>query len=234
MIKIRKSDEIYYKSGGWFDARWHFSFDDYYDPDNMGFGTMRVFNDDRLVPGAIWPMHPHRDIEGLTYVAEGTFRHADSLGNGGVFAAGSVQRMTLGSGANHSEQNGSEAEPVRFIQVWIMPRERGLPPSVEQKELTKADRTNRLLRAIGPDREGGSVLVHQDAAMYLSHLEAGKPVEHEFRLDFGGYLFVVAGSVTVNGQPLDNGDAAMIDGWRIFIKAREDSELVMMEVKVHG
>ena len=235
MIKIRKGDEIYHKSGGWFDARWHFSFDDYYDPNNMGFGTMRVFNDDRLVPGAIWPMHPHRDIEGLTYVAEGTFRHADSLANGGVFPAGSVQRMTLGSGAQHSEQNGSETEPLRFIQVWIMPRERGLPPSVEQKELTKADRTNRLLRAIGPDREGGSVLVHQDAAMYLSHLEAGKSVEHEFRPDFGGYLFVVAGAVTVNGQPLDNGDAAMIaEERRIVIEAREDSELLMIEVQVRG
>jgi redox-sensitive bicupin YhaK (pirin superfamily) len=114
-----------------------------------------------------------------------------------------------------------------------MPRERGLPPSVEQKELTKADRTNRLLRAIGPDREGGSVLVHQDAAMYLSHLEEGRSVEHEFRSDFGGYLFVVAGSVTVNGQPLDNGDAAMIvDEPRIVIEAPEDSELVMIEVQV--
>jgi quercetin 2,3-dioxygenase len=235
VIKIRKGDEIYHKSGGWFDARWHFSFDNYYDPNNMGFGTMRVFNDDRLVPGAIWPMHPHRDIEGLTYVAEGTFRHADSMGNGGVFPAGSVQRMTLGSGAQHSEQNGSETEPVRFIQVWIMPRERGLPPSVEQKELTKADRTNRLLRAIGPDRGGGGVLVHQDAAMYLSHLETGKSVEHEFRPDFGGYLFVVAGSVTVNRLPVDNGDAAMIvDEPRVVIEAREDSELVMIEVQTRG
>jgi redox-sensitive bicupin YhaK (pirin superfamily) len=165
--------------------------------------------------------------------ARARIRHADSLGNGGVFPAGSVQRMTLGSGANHSEQNGSETEEVRFIQVWIMPRERGLPPSVEQKELTKADRTNRLLRAIGPDREGGSVLVHQDAAMYISHLEAGKSVEHEFQPNFGGYLFVLAGAVTLNGQPLDNGDAAMItDEARVAIEAREDSELVMMEVQV--
>lgn len=104
MIKTQNSDEIYHKSGGWFDARWHFSFDDYYDPDNMGFGTMRVFNDD-------WPMHPHRDIEGLTYVAEGTFRHADSLGNGGVFPAGSVQRMTLGSGAQPRSRTARRQSP---------------------------------------------------------------------------------------------------------------------------
>jgi len=127
MISFRRKDEIYHKEGGWFAANWHFSFDEYFDPQNMGFGTLRVFNDDRLVPGAVWPMHPHRDIEGLTYVVEGTFKHADSLGNGGVLPAGSVQRMTLGSGAYHSEQNGSQTEPIRFIQMWIMPRERGLP-----------------------------------------------------------------------------------------------------------
>ena len=116
MIQVRRGSEIYHKEGGWFSANWHFSFDEYHDPENMGWGTLRVFNDDRLVPGAVWPMHPHRDIEGLTYVVEGTFKHADSLGNGGVLPAGSVQRMTLGSGAYHSEQNGSQTEPIRFIQ----------------------------------------------------------------------------------------------------------------------
>ena len=234
MIKVRKSDEIYAKEGGWFSAKWHFSFDEYYDPDNMGFGTMRVFNDDRLVPGAIWPMHPHRNIEGLTYVAEGWFRHADSLGNGGVFQKGAVQRMTLGSGANHSEQNGSETETVRFIQIWIMPAEQNLPPSVEQKQFSEADRTNRLLRAIGPDREGGSVLVHNDASMYVSRLDAGKSLEHEFRPEMGAYFYVLEGGpVTVNATSLDNGDAAMI--WqepRIKIEAQQTSELIMMEVRV--
>jgi redox-sensitive bicupin YhaK (pirin superfamily) len=233
MIKVRSADSIYHKEGGWFDARWHFSFDEYYDPENMGFGTMRVFNDDRLIPGAIWPMHPHRDIEGLTYVAEGTFRHQDSLGNGGVFPAGSVQRMTLGSGAYHSEQNASETEPVRFIQIWIMPRERGLEPSVEQKEFTTADRANRLLRAIGPDRDGGSILVHQDASMYLSHLEPGANVTHSFEPHFGGYLYLIAGAVALNGKPLAQGDAAVItDEESLEIEATAESELIMMEVQV--
>ena len=233
MIKIRPADSIYHKEGGWFDARWHFSFDEYYDPENMGFGTMRVFNDDRLVPGAIWPMHPHRDIEGLTYVAEGTFRHEDSLGNGGVFPAGSVQRMTLGSGAYHSEQNASETEPVRFIQIWIMPRERGLPPEVEQKEFTAEDRTNTLLRAIGPDREGGSILVHQDASMYLSRLDAGTAVSHSFDRAFGGYLYLIEGGLTLNGKPLTTGESAMItDEAALEIAASGTSELIMMEVRV--
>jgi len=233
MIRVRPADSIYHKEGGWFSANWHFSFDEYYDPENMGFGTMRVFNDDRLIPGAIWPMHPHRNIEGLTYVAEGTFRHQDSLGNGGVFPAGSVQRMTLGSGAYHSEQNGSETEPIRFIQIWIMPRERDLPPEVEQKEFTREGRTNRLLRAIGPDREGGSVLVHQDASMYLSRLDPGVTVTHDFRPSFGGYLFLIEGAVTLNGKALAQGEAAMItDERRLEIAAGETSELIMMEVQV--
>ena len=128
MITIRRDAEIYEREGGWFQARWHFSFDEYFDPEWMSFGDLRVFNDDRLVPGAIWPMHPHRDIEGLTYVVEGSFRHADNLGNDGVLPAGSAQRMTLGAGAWHSEQNASETEPMRFIQMWIRPAERGLPP----------------------------------------------------------------------------------------------------------
>jgi hypothetical protein len=234
-IKIRKAGTIYRKQGGWFDARWHFSFDDYHDPEYMGFGTMRVFNDDRLIAGAVWPMHPHRDIEGLTYVAEGTFKHEDSMGNDGVLPAGSVQRMTLGSGAYHSEQNGSESEPMRFIQVWIMPNERGLSPENEQKVLGLEDRRNRLLRAIGPDREGGSILVHNDAAMFICHLDAGKSVDHDFRPNFGGYLYVLAGGASVNGETLANGDAAMIwDEPRIAIEAPEDAELIMMEVQVRA
>jgi len=233
VIKVRHRDEIYHKEGGWFAANWHFSFDEYHDPANMGFGTMRVFNDDRLVPGAVWPMHPHRDIEGLTYVVEGTFKHADSLGNDGILPAGSVQRMTLGSGAYHSEQNGSQTEPIRFIQIWIMPRERGLPPGVEQKVFTPQERTNRLLLAIGPDRAEGSILVHQDASMYISRLEAGKAVEHAFRDGFGAYLFLIEGAASLNGRPVETGEAAMIwDEERLAIQARQPSELIMVELKV--
>lgn len=233
MIRVRKKDEIYHKEGGWFSANWHFSFDEYYDPKNMGFGTLRVFNDDRLIPGAVWPMHSHRDIEGLTYVVEGTFKHEDSLGNDGLLPAGSVQRMTLGSGAYHSEQNGSQTEPMRFIQMWIMPRERGLAPSVEQKVFTVEERTNRLLRAIGPERSGGSVLVHQDAAVYICRLEAGRALEHKFRPGFGAYLFVISGEVSVNERVVSEGDVAMVwDEPRLRIDARATSELIMVEVEV--
>ncbi len=233
MIAIRSKETIYHKEGGWFSANWHFSFDEYYDPENMGFGTLRVFNDDRLVPGAIWPMHPHRDVEGLTYVVEGTFRHQDSLGNGGVLSAGSVQRMTLGSGAYHSEQNGSETEPLHFIQMWIIPEVRGLPPSVEQKEFTKGDRTNRLLEVIGPEGRGAAVKVHRDASVYVAYLEAGKAVEHAIEECHGAYVFLIEGEVDLNGERLTAGDAATVrDERRLAITARQPSELIMVRVEV--
>ncbi len=232
MIIVRRDKEIYAAEGGWFSARWHFSFDTYRDPDNMGWGTLRVFNDDRLIPGAIWPLHPHRDIEGLTYVVEGTFKHDDNLGNNGVIPAGSVQRMTLGSGAWHSEQNGSNDASMRFIQMWIMPAQRGLTPEVEQKVFTKEQRTDRLLEVISP-QGGDVVLVHQDARVYVSFLNEGTQVEHPFRPGFGAYLYVISGSIRLNDDELNTGDAAKIGGEdRIVVRALAPTELIMVEVEL--
>ncbi|MGH2528356.1 MAG: pirin family protein [Actinomycetota bacterium] len=231
MVEIRRDAEIYAKDGGWFSARWHFSFDEYFAPANMGFGTLRVFNDDRLIPGAVWPLHPHRDIEGLTYVVEGTFRHQDDVGGPpGMLPAGSVQRMTLGSGAWHSEQNGSDTERLRFIQMWIMPAERGLPPEVEQKEFAKQDRTDRLLKAISGEG-GDAVLVHQDAAVYVSSMNAGTKLEHAFDAGHGAYLYVIEGVLLVNDEKLGTGDAAKIhDEPAITLEAEAPTELLMVEV----
>lgn len=233
MIEIRRDAEIYGKDGGWFSARWHFSFDEYLDPGNMGFGTLRVFNDDRLIPGAVWPLHPHRDIEGLTYVVDGTFRHEDDVGGSpGMLPAGSVQRMTLGSGAWHSEQNGSDTEPLRFIQLWIMPAERGLPPGVEQKAFTKQDRTDRLLKAIS-GQGGDAVLVHQDAAVYLSSMNPGTKLEHAFDAGHGAYLYVIEGALRLNDEKLETGDAAKIsDEPAITLEAEAPTELLMVEVRL--
>lgn len=231
MIQVRRADEIYRAEGGWFSARWHFSFDRYRDPENMGFGNMRVFNDDRLVPGAIWPLHPHRDIEGLTYVVEGTFRHEDDVGGPpGPLPAGSVQRMTLGSGAWHSEQNASETEPMRFIQIWIMPNERELPPGVEQRVFTNEDRTDRLLRAISPEG-GDAVLVHGNASVYISSLTRGTPVKHEVPDGMGEYLYVISGDLSVGGERLATGDAAKIAEEPVVdLQAEDATELIMVEV----
>jgi redox-sensitive bicupin YhaK (pirin superfamily) len=231
MITVLRDKEIYDIEGGWFHARWHFSFDRYFDPEWTRLGTLRVFNDDRLVPGAVWPMHPHRDIEGITYVVEGTFRHADDLGGEYLLLpAGSAQRMTLGSGAWHSEQNASDAEPMRFIQMWIIPRERGLPPSVEQKVFTETDRRDRWLRIVsGADAE--SVLVHQDAAVYVSSLSAGTSLDHEFPPGTGGYLYVISGGISLNGEDLETGDAARVEREPgIEVQAREPAELILVEV----
>ncbi|MGH2499264.1 MAG: pirin family protein [Candidatus Limnocylindria bacterium] len=219
-IVLRPRRSLFHAEGGWFSANWHFSFDRYWDEANMGIGHLRVFNDDRLVPGAAWPMHPHRDIEGITYVAEGTFEHADSMGNGGILPPGSVQRATLGSGMEHSERNGSQTEPMRFIQMWIIPSRRGLPPSIEQRSYGEDSRRDRLLPVLVPAQGYGApdapasadaVTVHQDAAVYAGLLSPRASVSHRFRTGFGGYLFIVHGDAEIAGAgPLDEGGAAKI------------------------
>jgi len=192
-----------------------------------------VFNDDRLIPGAIWPLHPHRDIEGLTYVVEGSFRHEDDHGGApGPLPAGSVQRMTLGSGAWHSEQNASETEPMRFIQIWIMPAQRGLEPNVEQKVFTTEDRTDKLLKAISGEG-GDAVLVHQDANVYLSRMNEGTELQHPFDADQGAYVYVIGGSLELNDEKLGTGDAAKIEGEsEIRLRASDPTELIMVEVRL--
>jgi redox-sensitive bicupin YhaK (pirin superfamily) len=230
-ILVRRDSEIASVDGGWFKARWHFSFDRYYDPENMGIGTLRVFNHDTLAPGAIWPMHPHEDIEGITYVVAGTFRHADSADNGGVFDAGAVQRLTLGSGLLHSEQNASETEPVQFIQMWILPDRRGLPPSLDQRQFTAEDRHNRFLQVLRPEgTEGEGVTVHQDASVYISQLDPKVAVEHEFRPGRGGYFYLIQGEIELNGERLVTGDAAKVLGEGLLrIRALEPSELILVD-----
>ena len=230
MITHRPADSIFATDGGWFSARWHFSFDQYRDPAWMGVGPLRVFNDDRLIPGAIWPLHPHRDIEGITYVIEGTFRHEDSAGNGGILLPGAIQRATLGRGMWHSEQNGSETEPMRFLQFWILPDTADLEPSVEQRQLTVEDRTNRLLRVIGP--EGGDVIkVHQDASVHVARLEPGVAVEHPLGEGRAAYVYLIDGRATLDGRPLATGDAAVVADEPVQLVGGETAaELILVDV----
>jgi redox-sensitive bicupin YhaK (pirin superfamily) len=232
MLTIRRDKEIHLESGGWFTARWHFSFDHYRDQANDRFGAMRVFNDDRLVPGAIWPLHPHKDVEGLTYVVEGTFRHEDSVGGPpGPLPAGSVQRMTLGSGAYHSEQNASPDEPMRFIQIWILPDTPDLEPSVEQQVFTTGDRTDRLLEVISPRGEPPAVMVHQDASVLVSRLNPGVEVGHRIGAGRGVYAYLIDGEATFDGEPVATGDAAKVtDQDTLRIRATAPSELILVDV----
>lgn len=228
---VRRDSEIHDKAGGWFRARWHFSFDDYRDPDNDSFGAMRVFNDDRLIPGAVWPLHPHRDVEGLTYVVAGLFGHQDNVGGPfGPLQAGSVQRMTLGSGALHSELNASKTEPMRFIQIWILPDTADLQPGVEQRVFTRDDRANRLLKVIG--LEGGeAVLVHQDASVLVASLDPGVEVSHAIGEGRGVYGYLIEGQASFGGEQLSTGDAVkVIDESVLRISADEPSELILVDV----
>ncbi len=247
-IEIRPRDSIFEADGGWFLARWHFSFDYFHDPANMHWGPLRVFNDDTLVPGAVWPMHPHRDIEGITYVAEGTFEHADSRGNGGVLLPGSVQRATLGSGMMHSERNHSQTEPMRFIQMWLMPARRGLEPSIEQRSYSEDERRNVLKPVLvpapgfgGPDApaDGDAVTVHQDAGVYAGLLEAGFELTHRLRDGFGAYLMLVHGNATLSspnaqGGVVDEKGAAKIGAvGEIALKAgARGAEVLLVEVRL--
>jgi hypothetical protein len=231
MITVRRDSDIHDTDGGWFRARWHFSFDDYRDPENDSFGAMRVFNDDRLVPGAVWPLHPHRDVEGLTYVVEGLFGHQDNVGGAyGPLPAGSVQRMTLGSGALHSELNASPTEPMRFIQIWILPDTAGLTPGVEQRVFTTEDRTNRLLKVIGP--EGGEVVkVHQDASVHVARLESGTEVSHAIGPGRGVYGYLIQGAAAFGDEQLASGDAVKVtDEAALPIRATQVSELILADV----
>jgi redox-sensitive bicupin YhaK (pirin superfamily) len=231
MITVRRDQDIHDTSGGWFRARWHFSFDTYRDPENDSFGAMRVFNDDRLIPGAVWPLHPHRDVEGLTYVVEGTFGHQDNVGGPfGPLPAGSVQRMTLGSGALHSELNASETEPMRFIQIWILPESGDLTPGVEQRAFTKEDRTDRLLKVIGP--EGGEVVkVHQDASVHVASLAPGIEVVHDIGPGRGVYGYLIEGAATFGDEELTTGDAVKVTHEpRLAIRASAPSELILVDI----
>ena len=248
MIVLRPRATIHYTDGGWFSAYWHFSFDQYADPDNTWFGDLRVFNDDTLVPGAVWPMHPHRDIEGITYVAEGMFEHADLRGNGGILPPGSVQRATLGYGMEHSEGNASATEPMRFIQMWIIPSERGLEPSIEQRSFDGPSRRGRWLPVLVPaDGYGGAdspsnpeaVTVHQDAAVFASLLDPGQTLSHRFRPDFQGYLFVVHGaahlvtdSSTDVGELGEGGAAKVVSEPGFSVRSGDEgSELLLVETR---
>jgi redox-sensitive bicupin YhaK (pirin superfamily) len=234
-IAIREADTIWHEQGGWFDARWHFSFDRYRDPEQLGVGALRVFNDDRIVAGAEWPMHPHQDIESLTYVVEGSFLHADSLGNNGRLAPGAAQVMTVSHrGDQHSEKNGSPDEQMRFIQFWILPSVRGLETRVQQRQYTIADRTDRWLQIMGPAGTDGLDLA-QDARALVAHLTDAGRLEHTFEEGRGGYLYVIDGRAKLDGESLGTGDAAKVTGATdLTLTTDVAAELILVDVPLHA
>lgn len=229
MVKIRRAKEIFHEDGGWFDARWHFSFSGYRDPEQMGVGALRVFNDDRIVPGADWPMHPHWDLESLTYVVEGHFLHADSLGNNGHLGPGAAQVMTFSPrGDQHSERNGSDTEPLRFIQFWILPST-SVETTVQQRQFDVPDRTDRWLQIMGPAGEDGLNLA-QDARVAVSRI-TGAALEYSFGPGRGGYLYVIDGAAAAGDDDLAVGDAMKIHGPEdITLTSPDHAEVILVDV----
>src|SRR5215510_1385542 len=175
-----QAEERGHADHGWLDTKHTFSFADYYDPRFMGFGALRVINDDRVAPGEGFPPHSHRDMEIVTYVLEGALRHQDSMGNGSIIKPGEVQRMSAGTGVTHSEYNASDKEPVHLLQIWILPRRAGLPTGYEQKLFADDEKRGRLRLVASPDGADGSVRIQQDARMFAAILKGEKPVTHDF------------------------------------------------------
>jgi redox-sensitive bicupin YhaK (pirin superfamily) len=236
MIQFIKSDERYYADHGWLKTRHHFSFSDYYDPQNIHWGALRVFNDDIVEPGQGFGMHPHRDMEIVTIMLEGTLEHRDSLGNRGVLRPGEVQVMSAGRGITHSEFNHSTSEPLRLLQLWIFPRTKGLAPRWEQKEFPLAARAGRLLPVVTAREANGAewadaLRIDQDAQIFLSSLRAGEEVTHAGRAGRKGYLFVISGGMDVNSQPAAAGDQARIaDEPSLRIRATNEAELILLDL----
>lgn len=232
MQTIRRASERGRANFGWLDSRHTFSFGEYYDPAHMGFGALRVINDDRVAPGGGFPTHPHRDMEIVSYVLEGALAHKDSLGNGSTIEPGDVQRMSAGTGIAHSEYNASNKQPVHFLQIWFLPEKRGLAPGYEQKNFDADAKRDRLRLVASPDGREGSVTIRSDAALYVSLLGEGAKVSHRIASGRGAWLHVARGSVAVGDAILSEGDGLQVTdeaGIEIVGKAAE-SEILLFDL----
>ena len=236
MIEIRRREDIFNIQEDWFEGFWHFSFgvppQGYYDPANTNFGTLRVFNVDTLVPGGVWPMHPHQNIEVITYCLDGEFQHADNNGKGGVLMKGDVQHTTVGRGMLHEEINHRKDVPMTFLQIWIQPSEADLEPSMQQRAVELRDRLNRFLTLVS-DKDPDALPIAQDAEFVVAGLEKGRSASYDLADGYGAYLLVASGQVQLDGETASDGDAVMItDTPVVEVKAVRDSELAMVVVRV--
>ena len=231
MIALRRAESRGHAQHGWLDSFHSFSFADYYDPEHMGFGPLRVINEDRVQPGMGFGTHGHRDMEILSYVLDGTLEHKDSIGTGSVILPGDVQRMSAGRGVRHSESNPSRTEGVHFLQIWIEPNVTGVEPGYEQTHIGSDEKRGRLRLIASPDGAGGSVTIHQDACVYAALLDGAEGVTHQLARGRRAYLHVVRGSVAVNGSSLGAGDAAKIEGEEaIRVDRAADAEILLFDL----
>jgi redox-sensitive bicupin YhaK (pirin superfamily) len=212
MQQIRRSDERGYADHGWLKSFHTFSFADYFDPKHVDFGPLRVINEDRVQPGAGFGTHAHRDMEILTYVLSGSLAHKDSMGNGSTIRPGDVQRMSAGRGVQHSEFNASNSEPVHFLQIWIMPSERGIEPGYEERHFSEQERRGQLRLIASSDRAQGSVLIHQDARIYAGLFDGAESARLQIAPHRRVYVHLARGQIIADGLALAGGDALKLSG----------------------
>jgi redox-sensitive bicupin YhaK (pirin superfamily) len=231
MIAIRKSSDRGHADHGWLDTHFTFSFADYDDVKHVQFRTLRVMNDDRVAGGGGFPMHPHRDMEIVTYVLEGALEHRDSMGNGSVIRPGDVQYMSAGTGVTHSEFNASEKDPVHLYQIWMFPDKTGYKPAYDQKNFSAAEKQGQLRLLASPDGRGGSVKIRQDNELYATILGANESVRHELKPDRHAYVQVARGSVKLNGKLLNEGDGAAISAEKsLELIGVKDAEVLLFDL----
>jgi len=230
-MQIRRAGERGHFNHGWLDTSHTFSFADYYDPLHMGYRVLRVINEDRVAAGRGFGVHPHHDMEIVTYVLEGELAHRDSMGTGSVIKPGEVQRMSAGTGVTHSEMNPSPTAPVHFLQIWIMPDRNGYPPSYEQKAYSEDERRNTLRLVASPDGRDGSVTIHQNATISAGLLAAGARVEHVLAKQRFAWVQVTRGAIELEGTRLAAGDGASLHGpGTLAITGVEDGELLVFDL----
>lgn len=228
---IRRANERGYADHGWLRSFHTFSFADYYSPAHMGFRTLRVINEDRVEGGKGFGTHPHRDMEIISYVLSGALQHKDSMGTGSVIRPGDVQRMSAGTGVTHSEFNASPTDLVHFLQIWILPDQRGYAPGYEQKHFAEVERENQLRLVASKDGRQGSLTIHQDASLFASLLSPQQQVAHELQPGRYAWLHVARGQVDVNGEQLSAGDAAAFEqAATLSITGREASEILLFDL----
>ncbi|HZJ98282.1 MAG: pirin family protein [Alcaligenaceae bacterium] len=231
MLEIRKSDERGVGEHGWLNSRHSFSFANYYDPEHMGFGPLRVINEDRVKAGYGFGEHSHNNMEIISYVLDGALEHKDSMGNGSIIHYGDVQRMSAGTGVRHSEFNPSQTEDVHFLQIWIMPKKNGITPSYEEKHFDAESKKGKWRLIASPDGSEGSVVVHQDALIFASILSEDDTLEYYLEELRYGYLHVARGSVTVNGLELNAGDAIKVyKEPKIVVTTEDEAEILWFDM----
>jgi redox-sensitive bicupin YhaK (pirin superfamily) len=231
MLSLRRADERGYADHGWLKSFHSFSFAEYHDPDHMGFGPLRVINEDRVAAGMGFGTHGHRDMEIISYVLDGELAHKDSMGNGSVIRPGDVQRMSAGSGVMHSEFNHAKSQTTHFLQIWIQPNVRGIVPSYEEKRFEAADKRGRLRLIASPDGAAGSVTIHQDARVYAGLFDSDESAMLEVADGRRAYVHVARGSVTLNDTPLGAGDAAKLLGpQRLALTGGEGAEVLVFDL----